>query len=67
MQERALTQMTMLHALKGRDLACWCALDGPCHAEVLLVLANHSAAEIKDAAMLDRFLHAPLIPIGGEA
>lgn len=27
--------------LKGRDLACWCALDGkPCHADVLISLAN---------------------------
>ena len=23
----------------GRDLACWCPLDGPCHADVLLALA----------------------------
>jgi hypothetical protein len=27
-------------ALAGRDLACWCALDGPCHAELLLAIAN---------------------------
>jgi hypothetical protein len=26
--------------LKGRDLVCWCALDQPCHADVLLELAN---------------------------
>lgn len=26
--------------LKGRDLACWCPLDQPCHADVLLELAN---------------------------
>ncbi len=27
--------------LAGHDLACWCALDGgPCHADVLLWLAN---------------------------
>jgi hypothetical protein len=25
--------------LAGRDLACWCG-DGPCHADVLLALAN---------------------------
>lgn len=35
-----------LHLLRGRDLACWCPLvdkDGnpvPCHADVLLELAN---------------------------
>ncbi len=27
-------------ALRGRDLACWCPLDGPCHADTLLELAN---------------------------
>ena len=26
--------------LAGRDLACWCALDQPCHADVLLEYAN---------------------------
>ncbi len=26
--------------LKGKDLACWCPLDQPCHADVLLKLAN---------------------------
>lgn len=27
-------------ALRGRDLVCWCPLDQPCHADVLLELAN---------------------------
>lgn len=27
-------------ALAGHDLACWCPLDQPCHADVLLELAN---------------------------
>lgn len=26
--------------LRGRDLVCWCPLDQPCHADVLLELAN---------------------------
>jgi hypothetical protein len=26
--------------LAGRDLACWCSLDGPCHADVLIEIAN---------------------------
>ena len=26
--------------LAGRDLACWCRLDEPCHADVLLEIAN---------------------------
>lgn len=29
-----------LPRLRGRDLACWCPLDAPCHADVLLALAN---------------------------
>jgi len=27
---------TFLDDLKGKDLACWCPLDKPCHADVLL-------------------------------
>ena len=30
----------LLEDLRGHDLACWCALDQPCHADVLLELAN---------------------------
>ena len=26
--------------LRGKNLACWCAPDAPCHADVLLRLAN---------------------------
>jgi len=29
-----------LHQLRGHDLVCWCPLDCPCHAAVLLELAN---------------------------
>ena len=28
--------------LRGKDLACWCPLDMPCHADVLLEIANAS-------------------------
>lgn len=31
-----------VHTLRGQNLACWCPLDGPCHADVLLALANGS-------------------------
>lgn len=27
-------------ALRGRDLACWCGLDDPCHADVWLEIVN---------------------------
>lgn len=33
-----------LHKLRGKNLACWCALDQPCHADVLLELANAEEA-----------------------
>lgn len=29
-----------LKPLRGHDLVCWCPLDSPCHADVLLELAN---------------------------
>lgn len=29
-----------LEPLRGKNLACWCPLDAPCHADVLLELAN---------------------------
>jgi hypothetical protein len=29
-----------LSELRGKDLACYCSLDQPCHADVLLELAN---------------------------
>lgn len=32
-----------LSALRGKNLACWCPVDGPCHADVLLELANAEA------------------------
>ena len=31
---------TWLTDLRGRDLACWCPLDIPCHADLLLRWAN---------------------------
>ena len=34
------TIVSICAELRGKDLACWCPLDGPCHADVLLELAN---------------------------
>lgn len=31
---------TWIGRLTGKDLVCWCAPDLPCHADVLLELAN---------------------------
>lgn len=33
-----------VRGLGGKDLACWCDLSVPCHADVLLELANGGAA-----------------------
>jgi hypothetical protein len=38
--ERRAHIVQHLPELRGRSLACWCALDAPCHADVLLELAN---------------------------
>lgn len=39
--ERARARiLRRLSELRGKDLACWCDLDQPCHADVLLELAN---------------------------
>ena len=32
--------LSHLSALRGHNLACWCAPSDPCHADVLLELAN---------------------------
>lgn len=37
-----------LPALRGQDLGCWCDLDKPCHADVLLELANASSFADRD-------------------
>lgn len=36
----AITHGKWIDPLVGKNLACWCALDQPCHADVLLELAN---------------------------
>ena len=44
------TMLTELQAdpapLRGKNLACWCGLDQPCHADVLLRLANHERPNV---------------------
>jgi hypothetical protein len=37
---RRLEIRSLLLTLAGVDLACWCPLDKPCHADVLLEIAN---------------------------
>lgn len=33
--------------LPGKNLACWCRVDEPCHADVLLEIANSDSAALK--------------------
>ena len=35
-----ITRSGVVHELRGKNLACWCPLDQPCHADVLLEIAN---------------------------
>ena len=36
----AIPEPPSLGPLRGKNLACWCPLDQPCHADVLLEIAN---------------------------
>ncbi|MBX9456157.1 MAG: DUF4326 domain-containing protein [Rhizobium sp.] len=40
----------LLESLRGKNLACWCALGDPCHADVLLELANWVCEEVRPDA-----------------
>lgn len=37
--ERGTARLSM-EEIRGKDLACWCRLDQPCHADALLEIAN---------------------------
>ena len=39
-ESRRAAILANLHLLRGKNLACWCPLDQPCHRDVLLRLAN---------------------------
>jgi len=39
-EARRSALLARLGELRGRDLACWCRTERPCHADVLLELAN---------------------------
>ena len=39
---QSLLQPDWLAALRGQDLACWCQPNAPCHADILLDLANQT-------------------------
>lgn len=39
-RDRRAEILAALPQLRGKNLACWCASDQPCHADVLLGIAN---------------------------
>lgn len=39
------TEADIRRELAGRDLACWCPLGEPCHADVLLRIANEGETD----------------------
>ena len=43
--ERRRAILKDLPTLRGKNLACWCKPDAPCHADVLLELANRPVCE----------------------
>jgi hypothetical protein len=55
----------MLPQIKGKNLACYCKFDGkPCHAGILLVVANlserrYASADLKNPAGLMRAASNP--------
>ena len=40
----------MIVELRGKNLACWCALNQPCHADVLLEFANRPVCDAPNSA-----------------
>ena len=42
---QALLREAARAELAGRDLACWCGPDSPCHADVWLEIANQAAPQ----------------------
>lgn len=43
--------------LQGKNLACWCSKDGPCHADVLLYIANHDKPVHLTDTIIKELLH----------
>ncbi len=43
--QRAHEMRAHLHELRGHNLACWCKMGAPCHADVLLQLASAGSTD----------------------
>lgn len=53
--------------LGGKDLACWCGRDAPCHADVLIEIANSDAGDIShDQEAIDQAIFRSAEAIAGQ-
>lgn len=55
---------TNLEQLRGKNLACWCTLDGPCHADALLEIANHASMHFTPDATIRAVLDPTIDALG---
>ena len=47
-EKYGLPPKSYIKSLAGKDLADWCPLDKPCHADVLLRLANEESVGVRE-------------------
>lgn len=59
-QEWPTEQAAALAELRGKNLACFCKLGSPCHADVLLRLANVDVEGPAEIATLPKPTNSPL-------
>lgn len=64
--EHGWTEGLDVRELAGRDLACWCPLDQPCHADVLLDLANAAPQVCIGSADVTAHAKSVTFPIGAQ-
>lgn len=43
LEQILMEDSTFLDELKGKDLVCWCPLDKPCHADILIELCSRES------------------------
>lgn len=72
LRDKLVDNPHFLDELKGKDLACWCPLDEPCHADVILKLLNDNKKIVlseEDRKALAELYHraetTPMIWMGG--
>ena len=53
MRDRLATLDDVRRELRGKNLACWCPLDKPCHADVLLRLANSEPSQTASGSVVE--------------